>query len=85
MINVDWAYSGNEVEKARSNFEKYLEIKDQATTATLETGYSYRLVRVDVKDGYTLTDEQKALIADNGNLCFGYDKVSENTYKIYTD
>ncbi len=32
-----------------------------------------------------LTDDEMALICDNGNLCFGYHKMGVNGYNIYED
>ena len=85
MIYVDWAFTENGHEKSRSNYEKYLEIKDQATATLVSDGYSCKTYRVDVKDGYNLTDNEKALIADRGNLCFGYNKINDKLYEIYVD
>lgn len=85
MIHIDWSYTDNEREKARSNYREYLRIKDFATTDIIDRGYAYVTKKVIVKDGCCLTDDQKALIADEGNLCFGYKRLGDGVYKIYTD
>ena len=47
-------------------------------------GYSH--MEYDIfKKPAELTDDEIALICDDGNLCFGYDKTPSGAYHIYID
>lgn len=110
-----WAYTENESEKARINRKIYEEIKGKAMCVGGGSGYGYNtsymvftdkeyfkdLYEGDVNaDRKTELINELALIADRGNLCFGYSyqgcltsytdwegKTYENVYriKVYTD
>ena len=79
MITNNWAHP----QDGKKNYEHYKQIKHLADIHPIETGYGYFIVKVIPKE--SLTELEEALIADRGNLCFGYTKVAEHTYKIYTD
>lgn len=111
-----WAFTENEDEKRTSNYELYKEIKDKARVLGESTGYAHFtsiVIPTDKEyfkwledDSIHHSDERSelldelALIADRGNLCFGYQYLGkltsytnyqgekfENVYrfKIYTD
>lgn len=111
-----WAFTENEDEKSKINYELFKELKDKAVVLEKSSGYAHFVAIVlptDKEhfkwledDSIHHNDERKelldelALIADNGNLCFGYaylgklssytdwqGKKYENVYrfKIYTD
>lgn len=84
-VYVKWAFSDNFKQKQAHNRELFNEIKDWAIVEWRKPQYKRTLVKVRVKDGYELTDDQKALIADGGNLCFGYTKVEEDLFEINDD
>lgn len=56
----------------KTYFEEYEEIKDLATTFPAGTGYANKSVEVVPNAGVELSALQCAIIADHGNLCFGY-------------
>ncbi|MFW6029550.1 MAG: hypothetical protein ACOCRO_04780 [Halanaerobiales bacterium] len=78
-----WAYSDNQNEKAKINREIYEEIKDKAEVELIRNGYGHNEYRV-VSNPENLTDKELALIADRGNLCFGFRKGA-GTIIIHTD
>ena len=111
-----WAFTDNESEKAKINHELYNELKDKVRIVGGTTGYghhTYLIVPVDkehfkkLESSWAEMDNDKkellnemALVADGGNLCFGYTYLGkltsyenskgekfENVYrfKIYTD
>lgn len=84
-VHVKWAFSDNFKQKQAHNIKLYNEIKDWAIIEWRKPQYKRTLVKVRVKDGYELTDDQKALIADGGNLCFGYTKVGDDLFEINDD
>ena len=83
-----WAYTENEEDKCKINYELYEELKDKAQVVGKASGYAHfvaMVVPTDKEhfkfledDSIHHNDERKksldelALIADNGNLCFGY-------------
>ena len=82
-----WAYTDNEFEKRDLNWEIFNEIKDKARCVGGSTGYGHHIsfmVVVDTKHFEDLEREsapperkkkllnELALIADDGNLCFGH-------------
>ena len=78
-----WAYTENESEKAKINREIYEEIKDRAFCVGGGNGYGFKTNYMVIKDkeyfnklreekGEKEVVNQVALIADEGNLCFGY-------------
>ena len=110
-----WAFTENESEKAKVNREIYEEIKDKAICVGGGNGYGYNTSYMYPKDKEYFKDlfennvnagrkmeliNELALIADGGNLCFGYSYQGslttysdwqgnnyENVYiiKVYTD
>jgi len=84
-IYSGWAYTENEKEKARVNHEIYEEIKHLGKAERIGTYRGCNTYRVMPTTDRKLTPHEMALIADQGNLCFGY--RCEGTYivTIYTD
>ena len=111
-----WAYTENESEKAKINRELYNELKDKARIVGGSVGYGHHIYLVvpadeehfkDLENPWAELDNNKkellnemALVADDGNLCFGYTYLGklasytdskgekfENVYRfrIYTD
>ena len=111
-----WAYTENESEKAKINRELYSELKDKVRIVGGSVGYghhTYLIVPVDKEHFKDLENswaelnnkkkellDEMALIADNGNLCFGYTYLGKLTsyensegekfdnvyrFRIYTD
>ena len=106
-----WAYTENESEKSKINYELYKEIKGKAHWVGGSNGYGHNIsyMVIDDQDYFDNLKKNKgdkevinqiALIADDGNLCFGYTfqgKLTEytdwrgnkykNVYriKVYTD
>ena len=78
-----WAFSDNELEKRDINYKIYQEIKDKAKIELTNIGRGFHKYRA-VNNPENLTDDELALIADSGNLCFGYHKTGESI-KIWTD
>lgn len=92
-IYVQWAFTENEDEKAKSNLEAYKELQEKYKILKL-SDYNYRrpteveLAKNDIvysrkgcyihgeyivyKKPRELTNDEMALICDEGNLCFGY-------------
>lgn len=89
-IYSPWAFTGNEKEKSKINYEIFKELKQK-----------YRITQIDLVDGVDLnfddydviigrkacychskykvykntpklSDDELALLCDDGNLCFGY-------------
>ena len=98
-VYPSFAFSADEQEKSKINYEIYKELcenyKFLRTCSDNHDVNDYELVMrivpkynsfdaVVVKNTTTLSDDEIALIADTGNLCFGYSKRG-NTYTIWTD
>lgn len=83
-IHSSWAFTENEEEKLRSNMEVYQTIKHLAKAECVGVGYAHRKYKVTETTDIKLTTAQKALIADEGNLCFGY-RTEGSIIVIYTD
>ena len=83
-IYVAWAYTENANEKREINREIYHSLKDLAIIKSVGFGYANSVYSVIEKSNRKLSDDEKALIADGGNLCFGYRK-SGDWFVIYTD
>lgn len=79
-----WAYTPDANEKAKINREIFNEIKDLAIVKRIGNGYANNIFSVVEKTERKLSDDEKALIADSGNLCFGYRKLGDS-FVIYTD
>lgn len=84
-IYSGWAYTANEKEKVRSNREIYAEIKHLGKAERIGTSYGCATYRVTPATDRKLTPHEMALIADQGNLCFGYRSGGQNIVVIYTD
>lgn len=82
-IYSSWAYTGHEDEKARINLSIYNEIKDKAKVEYAGSGYAHMKYRV-VENPHSLSNTQLALIADEGNLCFGF-RMEGDLIVIHTD
>lgn len=83
-IYVAWAYTENANEKIKINREIYNSLKNLAIVKTVGFGYANSVYSVVEKTDRKLSDDEKALIAAGGNLCFGYRK-SGDLFVIYTD
>lgn len=98
-VYEDWAFSENEDEKAKINMQIYKEIcnKYRISRSSCECNFDdYDLV-FDRIPGYNhseyyikknvtcLTQDELALVCDEGNLCFGYDKFNthDGTFFLY--
>ena len=82
-IYSPWAFTENEREKAKINYEIYKEIKDKAKVKWLGSGYGHKKYEV-VSNPHNLSREELALICDGGNLCFGY-RTDGDLIVIHTD
>lgn len=82
-IYSGWAFSSNEREKAKINQEIYEEIKDKAEVKYIKSGYAKMFYKV-VSNPENLSTKELALIADDGNLCFGY-RTENGRIIIHTD
>lgn len=82
-IYKNWAYSGDEAQKAAINKEIYDSIKDKATVQCVGRGYGHNKYVV-VENPEDLSLDELALICDEGNLCFGY-RTSCGEIIIHTD
>lgn len=78
-----WAFSDDRAKKSKANREHYEEIKDLAEVELLVVGYAHHRYRV-VSNPHNLTTDQLALIADKGNLCFGY-RTEGDKILVHTD
>jgi hypothetical protein len=82
-IYSGWAFTENEMEKAKVNNEIYEEIKDKAKVECIKHGYGHNIYKV-VKNPEELSNTELALICDHGNLCFGY-TMEGSHIRIFTD
>lgn len=85
QIYSGWAYTENEKEKARVNREIYEEIKHLGKAERIRTSYGCATYRVMPTTDRELTSREMALIADRGNLCFGYRCEGPDIVVVYTD
>lgn len=83
-IYAPWAYSENELEKRDMNLKIYNEIKDKAEVRLVSNGYAHKIYEV-VSNPENLSMRELALIADSGNLCFGYRTRGKHEIIIHTD
>ena len=82
-IYSPWAFTENEREKAKINFEIYKEIKDKAEVKWVRSLHGRQEYEV-VSNPHNLNDDELALICDGGNLCYGY-RTKGDLIVIYTD
>lgn len=82
-IYSGWAYTENEKEKARINYEIYKEIKDKAEVKWVRSLHGRQEFEV-VSNPHNLNDDELALICDDGNLCYGH-RTNGELIVIYTD
>lgn len=82
-IYSSWAYTENEREKAAMNRKIYEQLKGKAVLERVGTGYGSAKYKV-VENPHNLSVLELALIADRGNLCFGY-RVEGDYIIIHTD
>lgn len=82
-IYSPWAFSENESEKQKINYEIYQEIKDKAIVKFVGSGYAHSKYKI-VSNPDNLNITELALICDSGNLCFGY-RTRGDLIIIYTD
>jgi len=78
-----WAFSSDMLDKRDQNKKVYMEIKDKAKLKLVSTGYAHRVYRV-LENPENLSSLELALIADKGNLCFGY-RMQGDDVVIHTD
>ncbi len=83
-IYSPWAFTENEEEKSKQNRAIYEAIKHLAKAEWVGSGYAHAKYIVTEITDVKLTTAQKALIADEGNLCFGY-RTDGNYIIIHTD
>jgi len=82
-IYSGWAFSKDEKVKAKENMEAYEKIKDKAKLELIGRGYHCKRYLV-IENPEGLSKKELALIADEGNLCFGY-RVENDYIIIHTD
>jgi len=82
-IYSPWAFTENESEKSKINYEIYEEIKDKAEVKWVGSGYGHKKYEV-VSNPNNLTMDELALICDGGNLCYGY-RLKGDLIVIHTD
>ena len=82
-IYSGWAFTENEREKAKINYEIYEEIKEKAEVKWVRSLHGRQEYEV-VSNPHNLSTEELALICDSGNLCFGY-RTKGDLIVIYTD
>jgi len=83
-VFVGWDIMNNRQIKAQINREIYEEIKDKAELKFIENKSTSEKRYFLINDNpENLSDDELALIADNGSLCFGYEK-NDNILLIYT-
>lgn len=82
-IYSSYAFTENEQEKSKINYEIYSEIKDKAKVRYVRSGYAHKVYEV-VSNPEGLNTLQLALICDGGNLCFGY-RLQGGNIVIHTD
>ena len=97
-VYPSWAYTENQYEKRDINMEIYEELKEKYkinkyASENIEEydiafefngfGYANKSFKI-LSNKAGLSSDELALIADDGNLCFGY-KRTEDIIKIYID
>ena len=83
-VHSEWVFLDESMEKAQiENKQTYEIIKDLAVIECVGSGYGHTEYRVK-ENRYNLDLEHLALIADKGNLCFGY-RGNEKIVIIHTD
>lgn len=85
QISSGWADTPGMEQKAKTNREIYEEIKHLGEAKRIRTSYACATYKVTPTTDRQLTAHEMALIADGGNLCFGYRYEGGNTVTIYTD
>jgi hypothetical protein len=78
-----WAFKEDEAGKLEANAKMYDVIKDLAEVSFIGYGHNHEKYKV-VSNPYELPTNWLALIADKGNLCFGY-RMEGPTIVIHTD
>lgn len=78
-----WAYTTDEGLKRLKNGLLYDKIKHLAKLERVSTGYGHVKYKV-VDNPFGLSEVHLALIADEGNLCFGY-RTDGSLIVIHTD
>ena len=93
-VYAPWAFTDREREKSAINREIYNEIKDKAKKIAYTTGYAHQVAYMIIVDREYFKDlienedtqrkseliRELALIADSGNLCFGYGYQGKLSY-----
>lgn len=82
--HTNWAFGLDEKKCSRENQALYHLIKDLAVVTHINNDYAHADYRI-VSNPYNLTNDELALIADEGNLCFGYRMKGSDTITIHTD
>ena len=82
-IYAPWAYTKHEFQKHHINRKIYHAIKDKADVWLSRTRYAAKVYEV-IDNPHNLSEKELALIADNGNLCFGY-RTNGDQIIIHTD
>ena len=92
-VYSEWANSENQFEKRDVNAEIYNELRNKYKINQGEdSDIIYRKYRGYAKVDYViekcpdeLTDDEIALICDDGNLCFGYRGSKDSRITVITD
>lgn len=97
-VYPSWAYTENQYEKRNINIEIYEELKEKYkinkyASKNIEEydiafefngfGYANKSFKI-LSNKAGLSSDELALIADDGNLCFGYKRTGD-IIKIYID
>lgn len=85
QITPAWADTPGMEQKAKTNREIYEEIKHLGKAERIGTSYACAKYRVTPTTDRKLNPLEMALIADGGNLCFGYRHEGGDVVTIYTD
>lgn len=100
-IYNSWAFSENEREKSKMNYEIYKELIQKYKVYQGDIKENLNFDNYDVviggnacylhgeykvyKNAPNLSDDELALLCDEGNLCFGYSKMGSNGFYVYED
>lgn len=66
-----------------TNYERYQQIKEKAKLECVGSGHGHTKYKV-VSNPEKLSPKDLAIIADRGNLCFGY-RVQNGLIVVHTD
>lgn len=100
-IYSSWAFSENEREKSKINYEIYKELIQKYKVYRGDVRENLNFDNYDViinrtacylhgeykvyKNTPNLSDDELALLCDEGNLCFGYSKMGSKGFYVFED